>query len=359
MRVIMLCFIFVTSAAIVACSGPLDDAASTSQGANGENSLEDCNCDPVESVAEIPEEPEWEKAKDIDGNYSYDGFRGILVRVSNKVDLPGPGANPIPPIYLVEEHKKNAFGLINLMAKCESDSQTFKNVLIEVAYQSREYGQPLRIIVVRGSQATGALGGVFGDELDTFIVDLDDLEIFPNPVKSESTGMFESLPGHPVWAEYLCSVLGHELAEFAARRKNYLAAKAAGKEYDLATDRSNHHYQVANSISDKISKDYFDSDRVRGEDCSRVHTDSVTGATGDHTDILVEIKGGQAVIIHRSPSIVEFEQVLEERYAQIFNRHQDFKIEGRTNPSRWSHITYEENFKFPAVAKTGAQKCVD
>ncbi len=173
------------------------------------------------------------------------------------------------------------------------------------------------------------------DEVNEFSIDLDDLEIFPNPIKSiggekipNKNDQFIPVPGHPPWAEYLCSALGHELVEHLSMMKNAQKAEALKKTFDRNSDRAISHYQVANQLSDQISKDYFHSNRVRGEDCWIDHL--------DHSDRIIEIKPDKAIVLHDSARRVDFESTLK---LGMERRH------------RLAYITYEENFVFHGSKK--------
>ena len=286
-----------------------------------------------------------DKHKDQDGYFSYTDFQGISIRVANWVPLYQLELER--PISLKTENVEIVSDLINHITKCSEDSKTFRNILEEVALQSHRYNSPLKIHAVRGRNHIAGFAGL-SKGLDGFVVDLNDLEILPNPLRKSGSGSeFENYVGHPPWAEFLCSALGHELSEFAARRKSYLTAIAKKQKYNLAADRINHHYRVANSVSDKISKDYFVSSRERGADCNRKH--------GDHQDTVIEIKPNNAILIHHSPDRVSYEPIIEERYGKIFQKHSEIEIaEKKKQPGSWAYVTYETEFKFPNVSSTNS-----
>ena len=279
--------------------------------------------------------------RDLDGNYSYAGFEGILIKAARMQKGPNFDRDPFggDSYYLDEKSVNVAFDLVRHMVKCEADSPVFAETLEQVAETSSKFDEPLRLAAVR---AANYPLGVAGNPLEGFDIDLDDIRVFPDPIRQSPDGDFEKLPGVPPWAEYLCSFLGHELAEYSARRLNYLAAKKAGREYDLVSDRKNHHYEVANPVSDRISKDYFQSNRERGADCDRTH--------GDHKDTLIEIRPKKAIIIHGSPSIADIKLVkLEQRWGKFYGTPHKIRQIDRLDIRRISHISYEEDFVFPKV----------
>ena len=255
--------------------------------------------------------------------YPVNHFKGI------KISLEGNSKNSMEDAEL----------LIDLIFKCESDSENFSSVLRQIETHSRDKKEFIEIVPERNSENYPTFLPTY-DKVNRFFVDLADLEVFPNPIKKSPPLIidgklvrFESIKGHPPWAEYLCSALGHEIIEHLNKMKNLATAESAGKKYNVDEDRKIHHYQVANPLSDEISKDYFGVERTRGEDCSRTHL--------DHWDQVIEIQPNRGIILHFSPDRVIFTSngtaLRRPRY-------------------RISHITYEDPFDFPG-REEGSKNC--